>query len=302
MVSPLRAPCPGRLRWADPSEQRSQRSLRSQADDGNLWPRRTALGRAHQRGRCRMRRRLRRAGRRQGPLRLADRRGDRHRVLRHQHARRRAGRADQPAGHDGGGARSASWSRSSRSRSCSIALGHSTAFNGRMLGFTALVCILAWSAAEIVTSMRLKVLYVEPDGKQLRRRERRDAELRRRAGQASRPKRQGPRRVSRSPWAPAGPCFSYLLAAWLAYGGHRLADRPLRCTWRLLFPIGMLVGLAISVGFVIWRMAGTGCGETRPLTGMSAAASRRASHGRGSPEEKPVTGRRCGRRGGLPHL
>jgi ATP synthase protein I len=46
-----------------------------------------------------------------------------------------------------------------------IALGHSTAFNGRMLGFTALVCILAWSAAQIVVSMRLKLLYVEPDGK-----------------------------------------------------------------------------------------------------------------------------------------
>lgn len=46
-----------------------------------------------------------------------------------------------------------------------IALGHSTAFNGRMLGFTALTCILAWSAAQIVVSMRLKLLYVEPDGK-----------------------------------------------------------------------------------------------------------------------------------------
>jgi ATP synthase protein I len=46
-----------------------------------------------------------------------------------------------------------------------IALGHSTAFNGRMLGFTALACILAWSAAQIVVSMRLKLLYVEPDGK-----------------------------------------------------------------------------------------------------------------------------------------
>jgi hypothetical protein len=46
-----------------------------------------------------------------------------------------------------------------------VALGHSTAFNGRMLGFTALTCILAWSAAQIVTSMRLNFLYVEPDGK-----------------------------------------------------------------------------------------------------------------------------------------
>jgi hypothetical protein len=46
-----------------------------------------------------------------------------------------------------------------------VALGHSTAFNGRMLGLTALACILAWSAAQIVTSMRLNFLYVEPDGK-----------------------------------------------------------------------------------------------------------------------------------------
>ncbi|TVZ04252.1 hypothetical protein EAS64_17865 [Trebonia kvetii] len=46
-----------------------------------------------------------------------------------------------------------------------VAIGHSTAFNGRMLGFTALACILAWSASQIITSMRLKLLYVEPDGK-----------------------------------------------------------------------------------------------------------------------------------------
>jgi ATP synthase protein I len=46
-----------------------------------------------------------------------------------------------------------------------VAIGRSTAFNGRMLGFTALACILAWSASQVVTSMRLKLLYVEPDGK-----------------------------------------------------------------------------------------------------------------------------------------
>ena len=46
-----------------------------------------------------------------------------------------------------------------------VAIGHSTAFNGRMLGLTALACILAWSASQIVTSMKLKLLYVEPDGK-----------------------------------------------------------------------------------------------------------------------------------------
>ncbi len=44
-----------------------------------------------------------------------------------------------------------------------VLLGKSTAFNGRMLGFTALVCILAWGAAEVVTTIKLKVLYVDPD-------------------------------------------------------------------------------------------------------------------------------------------
>ncbi len=46
-----------------------------------------------------------------------------------------------------------------------VAIGHSHAFNGRSLGFTALACILAWSAAQMIVSMRLKLLYVEPDGK-----------------------------------------------------------------------------------------------------------------------------------------
>src|ERR1700677_2322327 len=45
-----------------------------------------------------------------------------------------------------------------------VAIGHSTAFNGRSLGFTALACILAWSAAQAVTAMRMQTLYVEPDG------------------------------------------------------------------------------------------------------------------------------------------
>jgi len=45
-----------------------------------------------------------------------------------------------------------------------VALGKSDAFNGRMLGFTALICILAWSAAEVVTAIRLRLPYVDPDG------------------------------------------------------------------------------------------------------------------------------------------
>lgn len=39
-------------------------------------------------------------------------------------------------------------------------LQHSTAFNGRMLGFTALACILTYCAAQVVTMMRTKMLYV----------------------------------------------------------------------------------------------------------------------------------------------
>jgi len=38
-----------------------------------------------------------------------------------------------------------------------------TAFSGRALGFTALVCILVWSAAQVVTAIKVKMLYVEPD-------------------------------------------------------------------------------------------------------------------------------------------
>ena len=46
-----------------------------------------------------------------------------------------------------------------------VAIGHSTAFSGRTLGFTALACILAWSAAQAGAAMRMQTLYVEPDGK-----------------------------------------------------------------------------------------------------------------------------------------
>jgi ATP synthase protein I len=40
-----------------------------------------------------------------------------------------------------------------------------TAFNGRLFGLTALVCILAWSASQVLWSMRLKTPYVEPSGR-----------------------------------------------------------------------------------------------------------------------------------------
>ncbi len=40
----------------------------------------------------------------------------------------------------------------------------STAFNPRVFGLTAIVCILVYSAAQVIWSMRLKMLYVKPDG------------------------------------------------------------------------------------------------------------------------------------------
>jgi len=39
-----------------------------------------------------------------------------------------------------------------------------TAFNGRLFGLTAIVCVLVWTFSQVFWSMKLKVLYVEPDG------------------------------------------------------------------------------------------------------------------------------------------
>ena len=39
-----------------------------------------------------------------------------------------------------------------------------TFFNARLFGFTAIVCVLAWCAAQVTASIKLKTLYVEPDG------------------------------------------------------------------------------------------------------------------------------------------
>jgi ATP synthase protein I len=44
-------------------------------------------------------------------------------------------------------------------------LAGTTVFNSRLFGFTALVCILAWTASQAISSARQKMLYVEPDGK-----------------------------------------------------------------------------------------------------------------------------------------
>jgi len=43
------------------------------------------------------------------------------------------------------------------------AFQNSTAFNGKWFGLTVIVCVIVYSAAQVVSSMRLKMLYVEPD-------------------------------------------------------------------------------------------------------------------------------------------
>ncbi len=43
------------------------------------------------------------------------------------------------------------------------ALNGTTAFSTRTLGFTAIGCILVWSATQVITTIKLKMLYVEPD-------------------------------------------------------------------------------------------------------------------------------------------
>jgi len=43
------------------------------------------------------------------------------------------------------------------------ALHGMTAFSDRALGFTAIGCILVWSAAQVITAVRIKMLYVEPE-------------------------------------------------------------------------------------------------------------------------------------------
>jgi ATP synthase protein I len=43
------------------------------------------------------------------------------------------------------------------------ALNGTTAFSTRTLGFVAIGCILVWSATQVITTMKLKMLYVEPE-------------------------------------------------------------------------------------------------------------------------------------------
>ena len=42
-------------------------------------------------------------------------------------------------------------------------LNGATAFSTRTLGFVAIGCILVWSATQVITTMKLKMLYVEPE-------------------------------------------------------------------------------------------------------------------------------------------
>jgi ATP synthase protein I len=56
--------------------------------------------------------------------------------------------------------------------------------------------------------------------------------------------------------------FGYLISGMLAYGGIGwLIGRAVHVA--LLFPVGMLVGLAISIGFIIYRYGKQGA-VTRP--------------------------------------
>ena len=48
-------------------------------------------------------------------------------------------------------------------------LNGTTAFSTRALGFTAIVCILVWSATQVITTIKLKMLYVEPEQQAVRR-------------------------------------------------------------------------------------------------------------------------------------
>lgn len=65
--------------------------------------------------------------------------------------------------------------------------------------------------------------------------------------------------------------FGYLISGMLAYGiiGW-LIGRAVRV--ELLFPVGMLVGLAISIAFIIYRYGSQGVVEQPPRTSGRAAS------------------------------
>jgi hypothetical protein len=77
--------------------------------------------------------------------------------------------------------------------------------------------------------------------------------------------------------------FGYLIAGMLAYGGIGwLIGRAVHVS--LLFPVGMLAGLAISIGFIIHRYGRQG--------DMGGMAPPRGVWGDGSPQERGVPGGR----------
>jgi hypothetical protein len=85
--------------------------------------------------------------------------------------------------------------------------------------------------------------------------------------------------------------FSYLLAGMAAYGAIGwLIGRAVHVS--LLFPIGMLVGLAISIGFIIYRYGRVGLG--RGGLGGTASPQDRGGHRGGRPPggDKEMTGDR----------
>ena len=43
-----------------------------------------------------------------------------------------------------------------------------TAFNGKLFGFTVIACVIVWTTSQAVVSARLKVPYVEPDATKLK--------------------------------------------------------------------------------------------------------------------------------------
>jgi len=71
--------------------------------------------------------------------------------------------------------------------------------------------------------------------------------------------------------------FSYLIAGMLAYGAIGwLIGRAVHVA--LLFPVGMLVGLAISIGFIIYRYGKQGAvAQPSPPRGGLGGLSARAS-------------------------
>jgi len=48
-------------------------------------------------------------------------------------------------------------------------LNGTTAFSTKTLGFTAIGCILVWSATQVITTIKVKMLYVEPEQSAVRR-------------------------------------------------------------------------------------------------------------------------------------